>query len=62
MNAVNLPIGSVVATGEDAYIKQPGVAYPWAQTGSHGRLTDAEVTKHLRSNVAQILRVGDGSQ
>jgi hypothetical protein len=61
-DAATLPVGSIVATTMDVWIKREHPTEPWVVTGASGwRYTDADISEMVRADVATILRIGDGS-
>ncbi len=59
--AVDLPVGSVVATTEHAYIRADNSRhYPWRVTNG-GRYSNHDIDEALAAG-AQVLRVGDGTE
>lgn len=72
MKPEDLPPGSVVASRDEAWIKEDEdrvelifcmegwIDRPW--TGAFSQMTDSEMDELLESNGAVVLRVGDGTQ
>ena len=60
--AATLPVGSIVATTMDVWIKREHPTEPWVVTGvSSWCYIDADISEMVRVDVATILRVGNGS-
>lgn len=63
--AASLPVGSIVATAVDAYVKSQGrehSAEPWSVTGvGDWHHSDADIDAMVRADEATIVRVGTGA-